>query len=92
MLQPDSFNILFAPLVLAPLSLAFWVYGWVCHRPAAFAWASALQCGITAASVFYFVFGTIPENHAAGIFCGLLGGLFFAWLGMTLYKKSLKAK
>ncbi|WP_219096203.1 hypothetical protein [Pseudomonas sp. UMAB-40] len=92
MLQPDSFNILFAPLVLAPLSLAFWLYGWVTRRPSAFAWASIIQCAITAACILYFLFGTIPQNHTAGLVCGLFGGLLFAWVGMTMYKRSTDSK
>jgi hypothetical protein len=88
LLQLDDLKILFAPLLLTPVSILAWYLSSAFRRPHFFAWASIMQVSITIACLFFYMFGTLQQSHIAGMTAGLLSGLATALAGRKLYQKS----
>jgi hypothetical protein len=81
-------NILFAPLMLIPVSIAAWFLSSLLKRPDLFAWASILQCAVTVSALMFWLFASLNNSYEMGMGAGLIAGLTTAYVGKTLYRIS----
>ena len=81
-------QILLAPMMFTGVVLLLWLVAYAVKRPAIFAWGSIIHCAVSAACLFYYLFGVLPDDPVAGMITGLISGLGIAWLGKTLLKNS----